>query len=200
MGNTLMNTMLVHKHSDNERVQPLYARLRPLARNLPNDEVLARMLASWRAGFGVLPACMGLSPEIYHYMLIRHFSGIELPEEAAARIDADPRRQPERADLRSLLLDHRANADISEAWIADIVVSACMGGNHLWQDLGLWSRRDLTDLIRTNFPALAASNDRDMKWKKFFYKQLCIQEGLYICRAPSCQVCVDYQECFGPED
>ncbi len=195
-----MNTMPAPKHSDNERAQPLYARLRPLARNLPNDEVLARMLASWRAGFGVLPACMGLSPEIYHYMLIRHFSGIELPEEAAARIDADSRRQPERVDLRSLLFDHRANADTSEEWIADIVVSACMGGNHLWQDLGLWSRRDLTDLIRTNFPALAARNDRDMKWKKFFYKQLCIQEGLYICRAPSCQVCVDYQECFGPED
>ncbi|GBE08175.1 nifQ [bacterium BMS3Abin11] len=200
MGNALMNTMPAPKHSDNERAQPLYARLRPLARNLPNDELLARMLASWRAGFGVLPTCMGLSPETYRYMLIRHFSGIELREEAASRIDADPRRQPERADLQSLLLDHRANADISEAWMADIVVSACMGGNHLWRDLGLWSRRDLTDLIRINFPALAARNDRDMKWKKFFYKQLCIQEGLYICSAPSCQVCVDYQECFGPED
>ena len=195
-----MNTTLARKHSDNERAQALYARLLLLARNLPNDEPLARMLASWHAGLGALPACMGLSPEIYQYMLIRHFSGIELPEHAASRIDADPRRQPERAELRLLLLEHRANADVSEEWMADIIVSACMGGNHLWQDLGLWSRRDLTDLMRTSFPALVARNDRDMKWKKFFYKQLCIQEGIVTCRSPSCQVCVDYQECFGPED
>ncbi|HED19738.1 MAG TPA: nitrogen fixation protein NifQ [Gammaproteobacteria bacterium] len=200
MRNTLTNTVPVHKYADNEGVQSLYVRLGSLARNLPNDEPLARMLASRRAGFGVLPACMGLNPEIYHYLLLRHFSGIELPEHALPGIDADPRRQPERAELQSLLLEHRANADISEQWIADIVVSACMGGNHLWQDLGLWSRRDLTRLIQTNFPALAAGNDCDMKWKKFFYKQLCLQTGIYTCRAPSCEVCVDYRECFGPED
>lgn len=200
MKNMLMNTMRVRRRSGEEKVPALYARLRPLTRNLPNDEPLVRMLTSWRVGLGALPACMGLNPEIYQYMLIRHFSGIELPEAAASRIDADPRRQPERADLRALLFDHRANGDISEEWIADIMVSACMGGNHLWQDLGLWSRRDLSGLMQTNFPALTAKNDRDMKWKKFLYKQLCIREGIYTCRSPSCQVCADYQECFGPED
>ena len=40
----------------------------------------------------------------------------------------------------------------------------------------------------------------DMKWKKFFYKQLCQTEGIHTCRAPSCEVCADYQACFGPED
>lgn len=199
-----MNQMsLAPRHpddTDDEIAQDLYARLRPLASGLPNDEPLARMLASWGAGFGALPVCLGLDRKIYHFMLRRHFSGIELPEEAASGIIDDPGRQPERADLRSLFLDHRANADISEEWMADILVSACMGANHLWQDLGLWSRRDLSGLIGTNFPALAAKNDRNMKWKKFFYKQLCIQEGLYICRSPSCQVCVDYRECFCPEE
>ncbi len=190
------NTSMSHCQSS----LALYARLRARARNLANDEPLARMLASWGAGFGVLPVCMGLGPEIFHDMIRRHFSGVELPEEAASGIVDDPGRQPERADLRSLLLDHRANADISEEWMADIVVSACMGGDHLWQDMGLWSRRGLTGLIGVNFPALAAKNDRNMKWKKFFYKQLCILEGLYICRSPSCQACVDYQECFSPED
>ncbi len=39
-----------------------------------------------------------------------------------------------------------------------------------------------------------------MKWKKFIYKQLCITEGIYTCRAPSCEVCADYADCFGPEE
>ena len=75
-----------------------------------------------------------------------------------------------------------------------------MASDHLWQDLGLWSRQDLSALMADNFPALKAKNDRDMKWKKFLYKQLCNQEGIYTCRSPSCEVCADYQACFGPED
>jgi nitrogen fixation protein NifQ len=38
-----------------------------------------------------------------------------------------------------------------------------------------------------------------MKWKKFLYRQLCLEEGIYVCRAPSCEVCKDYDLCFGPE-
>ncbi|GBE11207.1 nifQ [bacterium BMS3Abin12] len=54
--------------------------------------------------------------------------------------------------------------------------------------------------MATNFPELAARNDRNMKWKKFLYKQLCEREGIHACRAPSCQVCIDYAQCFGPEE
>jgi nitrogen fixation protein NifQ len=50
-----------------------------------------------------------------------------------------------------------------------------------------------------NFPHLAAKNDRDMKWKRFLYRQLCEREGIHICPAPSCQVCTDYAKCFAPE-
>jgi nitrogen fixation protein NifQ len=39
-----------------------------------------------------------------------------------------------------------------------------------------------------------------MKWKKFFYKQLCLREGLTLCKAPSCDVCSDYALCFGAEE
>jgi nitrogen fixation protein NifQ len=51
-----------------------------------------------------------------------------------------------------------------------------------------------------NFEPLALRNDKDMKWKKFLYKQLCEAEGIYVCRAPSCEVCVDYDNCFGNEE
>lgn len=84
--------------------------------------------------------------------------------------------------------------------MAEILVAGCLGDDHLWQDLGLWSRQELSGLIAHNFPAIAARNSRDMKWKKFLYKQLCEAEGIYVCRAPSCDVCIDYPKCFGSEE
>jgi len=62
------------------------------------------------------------------------------------------------------------------------------------------ARQIWCEQMTRNFPVLAAKNDRDMKWKKFLYKQLCQREGIYICRAPSCEVCADYAKCFGPEE
>jgi len=32
--------------------------------------------------------------------------------------------------------------------------------------------------MRRNFPPLAARNRKDMKWKRFLYKQLCEAEGI----------------------
>ena len=81
-----------------------------------------------------------------------------------------------------------------------IVSRACQGRDHLWQDMGLWSRDQLSSLMLRNFPTLAQQNTQNMKWKKFIYKQLCDAEGIYTCRAPSCEVCADYAACFGPED
>jgi nitrogen fixation protein NifQ len=72
-----------------------------------------------------------------------------------------------------------------------------MGQNHLWQDMGLPDRRVLSRLIEWNFPSLFARNSGDMKWKKFFYRQLCEQAEVLICKSPSCGVCVDHQLCFG---
>ncbi|MES9842985.1 MAG: nitrogen fixation protein NifQ, partial [Candidatus Thiodiazotropha endolucinida] len=87
----------------------------------------------------------------------------------------------------------------SETWMTDIVIAGCLGSDHLWQDLGLWERSDLSRLMLENFRPLAIRNTQDMKWKKFLYKQLCETEGIYTCRAPSCEVCADYAACFGPE-
>lgn len=118
----------------------------------------------------------------------------------AERMDA---RRDEIDDLMSLLLDHRdpAAGSIESAHaIAWAMACASLGDNHLWQDLGLPSRQALSALIGHWFPALAARNTHNMKWKKFFYKQLCLREDLLICKAPSCAVCTDYSLCFGPED
>ncbi len=84
--------------------------------------------------------------------------------------------------------------------MAGIVAAGCMGSDHLWQDLGLRQRAELSFLMEHHFPALAEQNCHDMKWKRFLYKQLCEAEGIYTCRSPSCEVCVDYHACFGPEN
>jgi len=76
---------------------------------------------------------------------------------------------------------------------------ACLGDNHLWQDLQLASRAELSALMRHWFPSLVEKNCHDMKWKKFLYKQLCEREEIFICKAPSCAVCADQKVCFGPE-
>lgn len=183
-----------------EKLAGLFGRLMTHAAGLPNDETFAKMLASLAIGEGVLPTGLGLSPEAFARLLLRHFphSGplLELDD---GHWPGDLRLE-ERQELIDVMLEHRASLDPSEEWMAHIVAAACMGADHLWQDLGLWNRTDLTRLMTENFPALAAKNVHNMKWKKFLYKQLCEREQVYICRAPSCQVCADYANCFGPEE
>ena len=38
-----------------------------------------------------------------------------------------------------------------------------------------------------------------MKWKKFFYRTICRDEGYTLCAAPSCAECEDFDNCFGEE-
>lgn len=176
----------------------LHAGLMAQAGGLANDDLFARMLASQALGMGALPPGLGLDRADFAALMARHFPRRALPGGDSAPAQAE--RQAEREDLLALFAEHRAGKDDSECWMAEIVAAACMGGDHLWQDLGLWSRGDLSRLLALNFPALAAKNTRDMKWKKFLYKQLCDREAVRVCVAPSCEACADYAKCFGPEE
>jgi len=165
-----------------------------------NRRAIAQMVATWSRGGGVLPRWMGLSSARFRDMLGYYFtrrSGIG-PARSHHALPAD--LVSERDDLRRLLLSYRARTSRSEIWIADIISAGCLGDAHLWHDLGLASRAELSALIQRNFPRLHARNTRNMRWKKFFYKRLCEDEGLYICRSPSCEVCPDYSKCFNPDD
>lgn len=177
----------------------LYGQLMACTGGLPNDDLFARMLFSQTVGMGALPPGLGLAPVAFAVLMARHFPGFTQPAGLAVTA-VEAGRHDEHDELLTLLQEHCAGADESEQWMAEVVTTACMGGDHLWQDLGLWSRVDLSRLMTQNFPALAARNTRDMKWKKFLYKQLCDREGVVVCRSPSCEVCVDYAKCFGPEE
>lgn len=166
----------------------------------PNRQWLAKILASWLTGDGVLPDYLGLGPRQFALLLKNLFAGIVIPVKALSGSELDDARMLEKEDLIKLLRDHRKDDSRETEWLIGLIVSACLGNDHLWQDLGLWNRRELSALLNHNFPTLAARNTKDMKWKKFLYKQLCEAEGLYLCRAPSCEVCADYNHCFGPEE
>lgn len=183
----------------------IYAQLMAHAAGAGNDEAFAAMISSHAAGGGALPPWLGLEPAAFTCLVAHHFptlsadalvervGGPEGPAETP-----DPRRD-ERKDLVQLLLMHKARSSPSEVWMAHVLAAGCMASDHLWEDLGLRARPQLTELMRRNFPSLAARNVKDMKWKRFLYKQLCEAEGIYTCRAPSCEVCTDYHVCFGPE-
>ena len=131
---------------------------------------------------GALPLpCLGIAPA-------------QLAERAARRAD-------EVSDVTALLLRHAEGAADPAATraLAHAIGLACLGDRHLWEDLGLDSRAELGRLMQQHFPRLVALNDRGMRWKKFIYRQLCIAEQVLICRSPSCEVCDEQAQCFGPE-
>lgn len=154
-------------------------------------------------GCEVFVPALGMGMDAFSRLLAARFPHFEPTESWLAAQGAELQRKgplEEFDDLLQLLLDHLATGDEHHRQVAHLVATACMGHDHLWQDLGLPERRALSALLSNYFPTLAAKNAGDMKWKKFFYKQLCEREGINICKSPSCGVCSDYDKCFGPED
>lgn len=123
---------------------------------------------------------------------------------AAGLIDlgAEPTSLPldeEETQLLSLLERFRIDDTQPGEWVAKIVTRRAMSPRHLWQDLGLVNRGELTLLIARWFPQLAVDNVGNMKWKKFFYRKICELEGFSLCAAPTCGACGDFEHCFGEE-
>jgi nitrogen fixation protein NifQ len=109
-------------------------------------------------------------------------------------------RNEEFEDLRELLRDGAPDRDCPAlVELAATIARACLGQDHLWHDLGLASREELSRILHAHFPRLAAKNVGRMRWKKFFYKQLCERLEVRACRAPSCGACAQQGECFGSE-
>lgn len=177
-----------------------YDNLLACANGSPNSRWLAQIIASWQVGEGVLPRGLGLGDKDFAALLAYYFPGYKLPSLAPSGKILDFSRMLEKQDLEKYLRHYAVLPAPESEWLVALIVAACLGSDHLWQDLGLFSRSELSALLHHNFPALAAKNNKDMKWKKFIYKQLCEEEGIYVCRAPSCEVCQDYQVCFGAEE
>ncbi len=143
------------------------------------------------------PLIRGLNEDGFRNLLDAFFPGLECRNGTSG--DLKLFEYDEFDDIVALLLAHRARGEEMETWLAHAIATAAMGENHLWQDMGLPSRKVLSALMQKHFPSLAALNDKDMKWKKFFYRQLCESAGVLICKSPHCAECCDYRICFDPE-
>ncbi len=114
--------------------------------------------------------------------------------------EGQPVLEDEETLLRELLSSHRVRDDEAAAWLVAILARRSMRDDHLWQDLGLFNRAELSGLLARHFPALHAGNVNAMRWKKYFYRRICDLEGFSLCAAPHCSVCKDFASCFGEED
>ncbi|MEO0034241.1 MAG: hypothetical protein RLZZ501_264 [Pseudomonadota bacterium] len=154
---------------------------------------------AWSEGPPPLTRGLGLSAPALAALVGRLFPDCPALLAGLRHDDAGEPLSPEEPDLRALLLDFRRGALVEEEWLAHVLARRALGANHLWQDLGLTGRGDLSALIRRHFPTLAEHNVHDMKWKKFLYRELCRRDGLVVCKSPNCEVCVDHDLCFGAE-
>ena len=119
---------------------------------------------------------------------------------SARDTDADSdEEQDEVAMLRDLLLSQRSTEGPVGRSLAAMVARRAVEPNHLWEDLGLRDRSELTRLLLRHFAPLASRNTQNMRWKRFFYRMLCEQDGFVMCTTPVCTQCQDFDLCFGDE-
>jgi nitrogen fixation protein NifQ len=143
---------------------------------------------------GSQPLVRGLDPASFTEMCEHCVPGVPLDNGSVVDTGLD-----EFDELFELLMLYAEPCDKMSFWLAAVISTAAQRDNHLWQDMGLPSRKELSGILLKRFPRLAEANVRDMKWKKFFYRQLCQRAGVPICKSPNCADCTDYAYCFGPE-
>ncbi|MCC9624203.1 nitrogen fixation protein NifQ [Thalassospira sp. MA62] len=105
----------------------------------------------------------------------------------------------EEQSVRDILLMYASTGSMLECCLAGLVARRCNAPHHLWQDLGLRDRTELSALMARYFTRLSNRNSGDMKWKKFLYRMVCGSEGFSLCTTPVCSDCDDFHVCFGQE-
>lgn len=208
-------------HAENESsFEPWVLRFGSATHEAPVRAAVVSLVGSFWLGHSVLPTDMGLdaeqrasvmgyafgpNPELWARASAALFQAVERPvaelarERAALRASLAAERQSEVQDICALLLGRgrpTGEVPLLDLAVAQLLAYGCLGAAHLWHDLGLLSRGQLRLLIGRFFPAMLELNIGDMRWKRFFYRQLCELGGDYVCRAPSCGQCSSYTECF----
>ena len=181
---------------------PLQASLLTTTAPASPQQWLTDQVWRYQAGIRQLPRYMGLGTDAY-YQLLQQCDmqpvviGLLQQQRQTLLAELLAMREQECQELEQWLTGYQQP---DAAPMARLIAVASMGFNHLWQDLGLDSRQSLRELMQCCFPELVAMNSQNMRWKKFFYRQQCALGGNYVCRAPSCDECVERASCFAPEE
>jgi len=155
-------------------------------------------------------ALLGLSQVQWVALVNRHFPGAQgsggpvgltgtSPPPSAATVSLSTHEHVEFVSaLRALMLQY-ANPAVHEddaQCLASIIANACLRPDHLWRDLGLAGREEVSAMLERYFPSLAALNVGNLRWKKFLARQLALSLGREPGPAPGCPGCEDYGFCF----
>ncbi|KRP93795.1 molybdenum processing protein [Bradyrhizobium yuanmingense] len=165
--------------------------------------VLASVLAAATMDGGSLSEKVGLSGLELAALLEQYFpsTGIK-PAEQLSPLQVSPFKWEEHEEiamLRDLLLKQRSTEGDVGRWLAAMIARRAIEPDHLWEALGLRNRAELSLLLSRHFAPLAARNVDNMRWKRFFYRMLCENEGLVMCTTPVCNQCNEFDICFGEE-
>ncbi len=145
-----------------------------------------------------LTDALGISGKALRHACEQYFPGALVHLEQFG-LDGEPVVDEDEQCLRELLGRSRSAAGAPSSLLSILIARRSTRPKHLWQDLGLSNRGELSTLMLRHFAPLAMRNNQDMKWKKFFYRLICRDEGFRLCAAPSCSECNDFENCFGDE-
>jgi nitrogen fixation protein NifQ len=152
-----------------------------------------------------LAATLGLVPEEIPVILQNFFPGTD-PSDLARHSAPTAGPPPElNAEVLTILLSHvpqdaNGRPVRTARWLAQTIAARAAQPGHLWVAMGLFERPELSAAIRRHLPSLAAANSRNMRWKRYLFKQVCNLHGARLCKSPDCGVCSDYALCFAPEE
>ncbi len=90
-----------------------------------------------------------------------------------------PERREEYEAVQALLISYAAEDDPDAPRVAERIAHASLGDQHLYKDMGFTDRSQIRALMEKHFPAFAAENNMDMRWKKFIWRRLCGWEGFH---------------------
>ena len=141
---------------------------------------------------------LGLTSAQFGRLCRHYFPAVELKDDhcrGGSEVAGDP-------ELVALLLgyaggDPESENTMSASVLARILAARAELPGHLWVATGLFSRAELGEAIQRHLPALFAANDQGMRWKRFFYRQICEKNGGMMCKSPVCGDCSEYELCFG---
>ncbi|OSJ19161.1 nitrogen fixation protein NifQ [Bradyrhizobium canariense] len=160
--------------------------------------VLACILATSAMDRGQLPERADLTNQELNALLVQYFPSAPVRSCTWREQSALPALD-ETVMVRDLLLAQRSTHGEVGGWLATMIARRAMEPNHLWEDLGLRKRDELSRVLMRHFGPLAARNTKNMRWKRFFYRMLCEDDGLVMCTTPVCTECNDFDLCFGEE-
>jgi nitrogen fixation protein NifQ len=147
---------------------------------------------------GSFTDALGICGTALRHSIGKYFPGT-LEQLEAFDLDKEPVIEDDERCLRELLWRFRTAPSPLNSLLSSLVSRRATRPNHLWQDIGLCDRSELSRLMQRHFSLLAQRNNQDMKWKKFFYRMICREDGFRMCTAPTCSECSDFPSCFGDE-